>query len=653
MGCSPSRIDQLPAVSLCHDRCKFLEEALYQSYALADAHVAYMHSLKSLGPTLRRFFDQTLINDQSDSQSNGDPETVAKLSKPSSPDNCPSSSTNSETSHIDFPSDLEDEEFRDNKDFDSLHTIQQNQFNSYSYDHHDYNGYDYPAWKTPPPPASSSSAWDFLNFFETYERYELPAKDKEFVREIRREDKSGKCREEDRRGVRLKAEKGNGVKRNKVDVVEEKKVESVKEESKESKDLGQQAKNQSVLEIMKEVEVLFDRAAESGNEVLKILDAGKFRYYSKNSVYKGVSSKTLQTVSPSYLEKNGSVHGGFGEDLGIFSVNLSSTLRKLCLWEKKLYDEVKAEEKLRIIHAKNCRQMNNLDENGADANKVNSTRSLLRMLSTKIKVAIQVIDKISTTINKLRDEELWPLISNLIEKLLGMWKVMLECHRCQSRAVVEASSLDAIASNVKFSDACLEAAIQLKIELQNWNLCFSNWISAQRGYVKALNGWLLRCLPSEPEEMPDDVSPLSPGRIGAPPVFAFCNQWSLAIDRVSEMEVIYAMNGFFASVNQYGERHCVYVQQRLTTDKDMERKMKILEREGQRLQKMMQARGKVFQASTAMHHTKMTNNSSLQLGLKQIFVAIERFSADTMHGYEELHVHIEHSRLSQENPAAP
>ncbi|KAJ6680932.1 hypothetical protein OIU74_019420 [Salix koriyanagi] len=651
MGCSPSRIDQLPAVSLCHDRCKFIEEALYQSYALADAHVAYMHSLKSLGPTLHRFFDQTLVNDRSDSQSNGDPEAVAKLSKPSSPDNCPSSSTNSETSHIDFRSDSDDEEFRDNKDFEPLHAIHQNQFNSYSYHHHDYNEHDYPAWKTPPPPASSSSAWDFLNFFETYERYELPAKDKEFVRKIRGEDKSGKKREEDRRGVKMKAEKGNDVKQNKVNVVEEKKVESVKEES---KDLGQQAKNQSVLEIMKEVEVLFDRAAESGNEVLNILDAGKFRYYYKNSVYRGVSSKTMHTVSPSFLEKNGSVHGAFGEDLGIISVNLSSTLRKLCLWEKKLYDEVKAEEKLRIIHAKNCRQMNNLDEKGADANKVNSTRSLLRMLSTKIKVAIQVIDKISITINKLRDEELWPLISNLIEKVLVMWKVMLECHRCQFQAVVEARNVDAIPSNVKFSEACLEAAIQLKIELQNWNLCFSNWISAQRGYVKALNGWLLRHLPSEPAEMSDDVPPFSPSRRGAPPVFAFCNQWSLAIDRVSEMEVIYAMNGFFASVDQYGERHCVYLQQRLTTDKDVERKVKILEREGQRLQKMMQARGKVyFQASEATHQTKTTNNSSLQLGLKQIFVAIERFSADNMHAYEELHGHVEHSRLSQENPAAP
>lgn len=49
----------------------------------------------------------------------------------------------------------------------------------------------------------------------------------------------------------------------------------------------------------------------------------------------------LYTVTPSFSEKNGTVHGGFDEDLGIISVNLSSTLRKLCLWEKKLYHEVK------------------------------------------------------------------------------------------------------------------------------------------------------------------------------------------------------------------------------------------------------------------------------------------------------------------------
>ncbi|KAJ6684643.1 F5M15.15 [Salix purpurea] len=656
MGCSTSRIDQLPAVSLCHDRCKFLEEALYQSYALADAHVAYMHSLKSLGPALRRFFDEALINSQSDSQSNGDSAAVTKLSKPSSPDiYCPSSSSNSETSHIDFRSDSEDEEFRDNKDFDSLHRIQKSPFNPYSYGHLDDNKYDYPAWKTPPPPAPSSSAWDFLNFFETYERYELPIKDKEFVNETRLEGKCSKNGEEGKREVKLKAEKGNNVKpKEEAKVVEEKRVESVKEESKESKDLGQQAKTQSVLEVMKGVEVLFDEAAESGNEVLKIFDAGKFRYYYKNSVYQGVSTKMLHTVAPSLLERNGSIHGGLDGDLGIISVNLSSTLRKLCLWEKKLYHEVKAEEKLRLILAKNCGQMNILGEKVTDDSQVNSTQPLLRMLSTKITVSIQVIDNISITTSKLRDEELWPLISDLIEKLLDMWKVMLECHRCQSQAVVETRSLDDIASSMKFSDAYLEAAIQLKIELQNWNLSFSNWINAQRSYVRALNEWLLRCLPSEPEGRPDVGPPFSPGRTGAPPVFAFCNQWSLAIDRVSEMEVIYAMNGFFASVNQFLERHRVYLQQRLATDKDMERKVKILEREGQRLQKVIQARGRPFQAGgRAVHRSEITDNSSLQFGLRQVLVAIEQFSADAMRGYEELHVHIEHGRLGQENPAAP
>ncbi|KAJ6306233.1 hypothetical protein OIU78_021534 [Salix suchowensis] len=125
--------------------------------------------------------------------------------------------------------------------------------------------------------------------------------------------------------------------------------------------------------------------------------------------------------------------------------------------------------------------------------------------------------------------------------------------------------------------------------------------------------------------MSDDVPPFSPGRRGAPPVFAFCNQWSLAIDRVSEMEVIYAMNGFFASVDQYGERHCVYLQQRLTTDKDVERKSEDLGEGGAEVAK--------------------DDASSRE--------AIERFSADNMHAYEELHGHVEHSRLSQENPAAP
>lgn len=48
-----------------------------------------------------------------------------------------------------------------------------------------------------------------------------------------------------------------------------------------------------------------------------------------------------KNTEPTSTEKIGSVRVGSDEDLAVISVNLSSTLKKLCMWEKKLYDEVK------------------------------------------------------------------------------------------------------------------------------------------------------------------------------------------------------------------------------------------------------------------------------------------------------------------------
>ena len=69
---------------------------------------------------------------------------------------------------------------------------------------------------------------------------------------------------------------------------------------------------------------------------------------------------------------------------------------------------------MRVVHDRKCRKLKRLDEKGAEAQKVDATRTLIRSLSTKIKIAIQVVDKISVTINKIRDEELWPQLNELI-----------------------------------------------------------------------------------------------------------------------------------------------------------------------------------------------------------------------------------------------
>lgn len=66
-------------------------------------------------------------------------------------------------------------------------------------------------------------------------------------------------------------------------------------------------------------------------------------------ICEAVSCKVLHAITESlpvqksvesapFVKKNGCDYMGFDEDMGF---NLSSSLEKLCTWEKKLYNEVK------------------------------------------------------------------------------------------------------------------------------------------------------------------------------------------------------------------------------------------------------------------------------------------------------------------------
>lgn len=76
---------------------------------------------------------------------------------------------------------------------------------------------------------------------------------------------------------------------------------------------------------------------------------------------------------------------------------------------------LQVEEKMRILHERKSKKLKRLDERGAEAHKIDATRTLVRSLSTKIRIAIQVVDKISVKINTLRDEELWPQLNEFIQ----------------------------------------------------------------------------------------------------------------------------------------------------------------------------------------------------------------------------------------------
>ncbi|ESW14555.1 hypothetical protein PHAVU_008G291200 [Phaseolus vulgaris] len=751
MGCASSKLDDLPAVALCRDRCVFLDEAIHQRYALAAAHIAYINSLKAIGNSLHSFIHHDAMRPapSSPSPSPSPPHKTHQLSKHPSP-----SHSDSGGSHLHFHSESDDLDslhhspqsspirlpafydnshppdhhhlhinYMKNKAAPSIHYEQRplspqtayvgessSSFypypSSYPYAYDPYSAPPYigssqpppqpqrnPVSKPPPPPPSPprASTWDFLNFFDNSDEkyypqaHYTPSRDS---RELREEEGIPDLEDEeyhhevvkkvhgDQKLVDAKPEptpphhnhlhdeeeedeeEDEGEVEYEVHVVDKKVVDADNDGSNKPKDhaafRSRRPGSRNPLEVAKEIQDLFQRASDSGALISKILEVGKLPHNRKHAAYQA-SSKMLQVVSPSLSlisslpstskDAESASNTGLDVDLTSGARNLSSTLHKLLLWEKKLYNEVKAEEKMRVIHDRKCRKLKRMDDRGADFHKVDATRTLIRSLSTKIRMAIQVVDKISVTINKIRDEELWPLLKELIQGLTRMWKSMLECHHNQCEAIREARILGSVGSRIKSGDSHLQATKQLEQELINWTFQFSGWISAQKGYVRALNNWLLKCLLYEPEETPDGIVPFSPGRIGAPQIFVICNQWSQALDRISEKEVVESMHVFTMSVLQIWEQDKLEMHRQVNQNKDLERKVRNIDRDDQKLQKQIQAlerkvvllsgEGKGLSVSENIIY-QSDKSSSLQASLQRIFEAMERFTDESVRAYDEL-----------------
>ncbi|KAL2892947.1 Nitrate regulatory gene2 protein, partial [Bienertia sinuspersici] len=308
-------------------------------------------------------------------------------------------------------------------------------------------------------------------------------------------------------------------------------------------------------EVVREIKDEFEAATDYGNEVSVLLEVGKEPYKSRSTFLKVILARICSTsLSSSYSPSSPSGGSpGNGENI-LDSRSLASTLEKLYVWEKKLYKEVKDEEKLRVMYEKQCKKLKTLDDNGAVTSKIEATQLSIRKLLTRINVSVRAVDSVSRRIHQLRDEELQPRMKELIYGLRKMWKLMLKCHQKQFQAILESKTRALKANTGLRRDSSVRATIQLEAELLKWCHRFNNWVEMQQSYAETLNGWLRKCIDYQPEETPDGVMPFSPARIGAPPVFVICHDWKQAMERVSGSEVKTAMNDFATSLHQLWER---------------------------------------------------------------------------------------------------
>ncbi|KAL9229913.1 hypothetical protein vseg_005328 [Gypsophila vaccaria] len=336
-------------------------------------------------------------------------------------------------------------------------------------------------------------------------------------------------------------------------------------------------------EVVREIKDEFEAATDYGKEVSTLLEVGREPYRSRSTFLRVMLAKVCSTSLPLSDSPSGLPAGYPEGDLD--SRSLASTLDKLYVWEKKLYKEIKDEEKLRLMYEKQCKKLKTLDEQGAESSKIEATEFSIRKLLTQIKVSVRAVDSISSRIHKLRDEELQPQLKELIYGMRKMWKLMLKCHQKQFQAILESKTRALRANTGLRKDSSVRATIQLEAELLKWCQRFNNWIEMQRSYAETLNSWLERCIQYEPEVTSDGVMPFSPGRIGAPPVFVICHDWKQAMERVSESQVQTAMNDFATSLHQLWERQDEEQRRRLKAEnmyKDFERQIRVIRVDRQR-----------------------------------------------------------------------
>ncbi|KAM0836468.1 hypothetical protein ACQ4PT_062288 [Festuca glaucescens] len=565
----------------------------------------------------------------------------------------------------------------------------------------------------PPPPPSPPrvSTWDFLNPFETYGSYyeqptpaqapytpsrsskdvreeegipDLEDEDMEVVKEAYGDEKhptkgytgKGKAAKEEgrsstgdempRESKSSEASSSGSSLEHDVHVVEKSVVGEQVQRSEARQHVaglppaGSEKTYVDDNEVVLEIKAQFERASNSAGEVSKMLEVGKMPYYQKSSGFK-VSAMMIcgiPTMEEGFLR--------FEEDKAMGCGNLSSTLQKLYMWERKLLQEVKAEEDERLKYDRKREELKMLDEKGAEAEKIMATEKEIRKLSTKISIAIQVVNTISGKISKLRDEELWPQTCELIQGLMRMWDIMLECHQIQLHAISQAKNIDSMINTARFGEAHMDLIKRLELQLLDWITCFAAWVTAQKSYVRTLNEWLLKGVIYTPEETDDGVPPFSPGRLGGPPIFIICNNWAAGVGRISEKEVVKAMQAFASNVFQIWERHRSEQRQGMMANKGMDRDLRVMERDEQVMRKALEAQNKklvlvsdqtgVSLSAQALHDgAPPAENSSLQLGLRNIFEAMETFTTASANTYKELHLRAEEEkvRVTQDSGRVP
>ncbi|XP_022775437.1 nitrate regulatory gene2 protein-like [Durio zibethinus] len=493
MGCWYSRIDREETVSRCKARKRYMKQLVKARQALAASHSMYLRSLRGTGSALLQFSNnETILHLHHHAPPPPHPPT------PPPPLMSPGSDTRTSATSAS------------------------------------------PALPPPPPPPSSS--WDFWDPFvpagasrsATEEEWEAAASISE-VAVTATTTANGAA------SVAAPPSVVGGF----------------------SKDTGSELamvvsrNTKELVEIVKEVDEYFLKAADAGSQLSLLLEVSNSNFSAQSkggNVYNYGCNPTPTTWTWNWNPKMEGI-GTLGEDrIGgnvggrVLSSSHCSSIERLYAWEKKLYQEVKNAEAIKIEHEKRVAQLRKLEMKRADYVKTEKTKKEVEKLESQMMVASQAIKTTSMEIIKLRESELYPQLLDLVKGLMCMWRSMYEIHQVHTHIVQQLKYLNFIPSNEPTSEIHRQSTLQLELEVQQWHLSFCNLVKAQRDYIQSLAGWLRLSL------FQFSNNPLLRNSQESI-IYSFCEEWHLAVDRIPDKVASEGIKSFLTVI------HAIVVQQ--------------------------------------------------------------------------------------------
>ncbi|KAJ7953151.1 Protein of unknown function (DUF630) Protein of unknown function (DUF632) [Quillaja saponaria] len=611
MGCCYSRIEREEMVSRCKARKRYMKQFVQARQAFSAAHVMYLRSLRSTGSALLQFANaETIVHHHQ-------PQPILPPPPPQIPTPLPpppppmSPSSDTWTSVTDSPA--------------------------------------LPPPPPPPPPPPASSTWDFWDPF-------VPSSSR-----------SGT--EEEWEATTTTASEVVVTVTGAASVTAPPSVVSgFSKETPSELAMVVSRNTKDLTEVIKELDDYFLKAADAGAQVSLILEVpssgfpnqpkgGKVYNYGWSlspSLWGWGSNPKLNGFGKLGEEFSGSNLG----DKGIESGGHCSTVERLYAWEKKLFQEVKNAETLKIEHEKQVALLRKLEIKRADYMKTEKTKKEVEKLESQMMVASQAIDSTSAEIIKLRATELYPQLLQLVNGLMGMWRSMYECHQVQKHIVQQLEYLNTIPSTEPTSEIHRQSTLQLELEVQKWHQSFCNLFKSHRDYIQSLTGWLRLSLfhfSRNPHGRTTQESR----------IYSLCEEWHLAVDRIPDKVASEGIKSFLTVI------HAIVVQQaeEHKQKKKSESAFKVLEKKVVQLRSLeckygpysmsesygstskdpvteKQAKVDAQKAKAEEEKTKheklvsvtraMTLNN-LQMGFPHVFQALVGFSSVCMEAFESVY----------------